>query len=51
MKKEYNAPQVDTVIIPCQAVMLYVSEGDPNDNPADAPTRKFAPSYDHNNMV
>ena len=51
MKKQYLVPQSESVLLPSKAVLLYVSEGDPNTDPADAPTRKFAPSYDHGNLV
>lgn len=52
MKKQYLVPQTDLVLFPAESVLLYVSTGDPNQYPADAPARKeFTPSFDHGNLV
>ena len=52
MKKQYLVPQSESVLLPSKAVLLYVSEGGPTPGvDGEAPTRKFAPSYDHGNLV
>ncbi len=53
MKKEYFAPQSETVLLPCESLLLDVSEAPSVPGvDAEAPARKeFAPSYDHGNLI
>lgn len=53
MKKEYFAPQSETVLLPCESLLLDVSESNPVPGvDADAPARKeFKPSFDHGNVI